>query len=113
VAAGVALAVVLNFVMMTELAARLIGMPKRPLLTVHLRHMFASIPIVAAAALAAVSARSAGLPDAAVLLATLVAAAAAGLLLFWQFRWIFGEDAHWAHQLAMARLSKRKSKPKP
>ena len=105
VSAGVGAAVVLNFLMMIQLAMRLTGVPAFRLLAVHLRHALAAVPPVLGTALMAGVARNHAASDALVLGLGAATATLIFLLMWWQFRWIFGEDAKWAHSLATARFS--------
>ena len=111
VAAGVALAVVFNFVIMLQLALRLTGIPASRVIAVHARHVLVSLPIVATVILVANAARRADLNDAFVLMAGCGTAAAIASLLWWRFRWIFGDDADWAHAQAVSRLATVRGKP--
>ena len=105
VAAGVALAVVLNFFMMLQLALKLTGIPPSQVLAVHVRHAVVSIPIVAMAYLATVLDRTMRLHDFLVLMLGFGAAGAVALIMWWRFRRVFGDDADWAHAQAMSRVA--------
>jgi PST family polysaccharide transporter len=111
VAAGVALAVVLNFFMMLQLALKLTGIPAAQVAAVHFRHALVSVPMVAVAYLATVLDRNMHLHDLWVLILGCGAAGAVAAILWWRFRWVFGDDAEWAHAQAMSRLGSRKTKP--
>lgn len=105
VSVGVALAVVLNFILMLQLAVKLTNVSLAELGAVHFRHAAASVPVAAAAGLAVMAARAQALPDLLVLVSACSAAAAIYLLMWWRLRWVFGEDATWVHALATSRVS--------
>jgi PST family polysaccharide transporter len=105
VSAGVALAVILNFLMMLQLALRLTNVPFALILRLHGRQAIAALPVVAASAVAVELARRASMPDAAVLALGGFAAAATWSLMWWQFRQAFGETGEWAFRLAADRLA--------
>lgn len=109
VAVGVGAAVVVNFLMMTQLALRLTGVSASQIVWVHIRHVLAALPVLVTVALAVGFARSEELGDPAVLAVGSTTAAASFMLMWWRCRWIFGEDGKWAHSMAVSRLPRRRS----
>jgi PST family polysaccharide transporter len=110
VAAGVALAVVLNFFMMLQLALKLTGLPASQVLAVHVRHALVSVPMVAMAYLATVLDRNLHLNDLLVLMLGFSAAGAVAAIMWWRFRRVFGDDADWAHEQAVSRVAYLKTR---
>lgn len=107
VAAGVGLAVALNFLAMTQLALKLTGVSAQQILSMHLRHALAAAPVLLSVALAVFYARPRTGSDLLVLAVGGAAAGFAFLVMWWRCRWIFGEDGAWAHSLAASRMPNR------
>lgn len=104
VAVGVGLAVVLNFVMMTQLALKITGIPAMPLFLLHARQLAVASLIVAPAWLAADAVRDLDIGSTAVLSAGTLAAMLAAAVLLVRIRYIFGEDGVWLRDLAASKL---------
>jgi PST family polysaccharide transporter len=111
VSAGVAAAVVLNFLMMLQLAMRLTGISWRRVLALHLRHALTAVPLIAAGMVAVSLARSGSLHDVLVLALVGASAALCWALMWWRCRWIFGEDGAWAYNLVAARVRPLRARP--
>jgi O-antigen/teichoic acid export membrane protein len=110
VAVGVGAAVVLNYVLMLNLAREVTGLALIPVLAVQARQFAASAVIVAPLWAAAVAARSYGFSDFAVLLAAGFAGVAVTATTWLKFRGLFGPEGEWLQALAERRLAKFRAK---
>jgi len=104
VSAGVAAAVLLNFLMMLQLALRLTKISFALVVRLHVRHSLAALPVIIATAMSVELARKQGASSGIVLAAGGFAAAVTWTFMWWKFRRVFGENGEWAFQLAVDRL---------
>ena len=105
VSAGVGAAVVLNFMLMLNLARRVTSLAMGPIILAHARQLAIGALITLPAWFATQAARHFELPDVAVLTMGSVAATLTGGVLWFCFRHLFGENGAWLHRLITARLS--------
>lgn len=103
--AGVAGAVVLNFMMMMQMGIRLSGVSPTHVLALHVRHALAALPLIMGVAVAVLFARRADLSDLLVLTLGCLAAASIWMALWWRCRWIYGDNGEWAYGLAASHLA--------
>lgn len=106
VATGVALAILLNFLLMFHLTESIVKISWRELGIIHLRHLVVAC-VVSAAALAVKTALiPLGAHPIVILAASLVAAGLVFLGLWFGWRGIFGDEGRWAHELVKRYASK-------
>lgn len=115
VATGVGLAVLFNYLIMLQLAARCIDISLSSLANLHLRQFgiaaVFSVPVYAAT----FAARAAGMHEFSVLVAASSAAALVMAVLWFGFRSVFGKDGEWLANLMHERLGqlRRRRRPMP
>ncbi|MGZ2411654.1 O-antigen/teichoic acid export membrane protein [Sphingomonas sp. F9_3S_D5_B_2] len=105
VSAGVAVAVVLNFLMMLQLAVDLTKISWSTVIRIHVRQALAAVPVAICTGLSVAAARHFHLADWLVLIVGGAAGAVAWFAMWWRFRSVFGEEGAWAYQLAADRLA--------
>ncbi len=104
VAVGVGAAVILNFLLMLQLAQRVTALGIGPIIRVHLRQFAIAALIALPVWIATEAARHQHFSSVLVLGTGCLVATAAGSIVWFRFRSILGEDGAWLHQMAMARL---------
>jgi O-antigen/teichoic acid export membrane protein len=104
VAAGVAVSIVLNFILMLQLSLKLTGVSWRALTGVHLRHTLVAVLLGAVAWACAHLVRTAGIPPYVSLVSAGLAAMAALLLLMSYRPGVFGDEGGWAWFLVKSRI---------
>jgi hypothetical protein len=104
VSAGVALAAVLNFLLMLRLSVRSLGLSWSAVSGLYLRHLAIGAGVTWAAMAAAGAARHAGLPGVLVVLAIAAAAATAWAALVSAFPRLITDDLRWTVDLVRHRL---------
>ncbi len=104
VAIGVGAAVVLNFLLMLQLAQRVTSLTIGPIIRVHLRQFAIACVISLPVWLATEAARHNHFGAVAVLGIGSLTAAIAGSIVWFRFRSILGEDGDWLHELARTRF---------
>ena len=111
VALGVGIALICNFLMMLQLAQRLLKLSFRSILFVHLQQLRNSALICAPVWLAVEVSRTFGYSDFIILvISTIVSVIATGVIWFW-FRSLLGDIGEWLDNLISARFQKmRKDK---
>ena len=105
VAIGVGAAIVVNFLIMLQLALQITRVSASHVLAIHLRHLMAALPIVFTDVVVVAFLRAREAADVLVLLVGLFAAALTSALMWWKCRWAFGEDGKWLHAVADDRLA--------
>ncbi|MEN6474420.1 MAG: lipopolysaccharide biosynthesis protein [Syntrophaceae bacterium] len=100
VAFGVALAILVNFLLMFHLTASIVRISWRELGIIHLRHFVVACVVSGAALAVKMALLSLGAHPAVILAAALIAAALMFLGLWFGCRSIFGDEGRWAHELA-------------
>ncbi len=105
VAVGVGAAVILNYLLMMNLARAVTGLTLRPVFMVQLRQVAAAAVMVVPLWIAAAATRHLGLPDYCVLAIASVTGLAASCLAWFRFRAIFGPEGQWLHDLAARKLA--------
>ncbi|MDP2129405.1 MAG: lipopolysaccharide biosynthesis protein [Erythrobacter sp.] len=113
--AGVGLAIVANFFMMLRLVQRILKVPTAALLSIHLRQLRNALLICLPVWLAAEAGRYFGISDFLILLISASVGGLVTMVMWFQFRGLFGKNGDWLNNLIVERLSvvrKRISKPK-
>lgn len=104
VSVGVGAAVVLNFLLMLQLAMKVTSLELAPVVQVHLKQLFAGTVLAVPTWLFAYYARSWGMADFAILLLGGTVAALTALLLWFCWRGLYGEPGEWLAQVVHSRL---------
>ena len=99
VAIGVALAILVNFLLMFHLTSSIVRISWRELGIIHLRHFVVACVVSAAALAVKWVLLSFGAHPAVILAGALIAAGLLFLVLWFGLRWIFGDEGRWAWEL--------------
>jgi O-antigen/teichoic acid export membrane protein len=106
VAAGVSLAIILNFLLMLQLSMVLSGVSAKSLLVIHVRHLIVSVITTAAAYGVMIYARDAALPQLLRLIAASTATGATWILLSVITPKLMGDELTWLISILKTRMGK-------
>ncbi|TYC85088.1 lipopolysaccharide biosynthesis protein [Novosphingobium sp. BW1] len=110
VAAGVSLAITLNYVMMIQLSMSVVSGSWRGIVFLHLRHIFNLVPILAPAVVAVLFMRAHGVHPVLILMAGGLLTGASGVLLFLTTERPFGAEGRWIKEKLLGKVFKKFAK---